>query len=130
MNYNFNKIELPNQNSSVATIYKNFIKNKFIKKKIINLNVKVYKSYFNNFSQKKIKQINFKPKKKFYFYILKFPRFKVNEHNKGRTEYLINSLNFQFLKVSKFINKHHSLKTNDIIIKTKNNISYKKVENN
>lgn len=125
LNYNFNKIELPNQNSSVATIYKNFIKNKFIKKKIINLNVKVYKSYFNNFSQKKIKQINFKPKKNFIFYILKFPRFKVNEHNKGRTEYLINSLNFQFLKVSKFINKHHSLKTNDIIIKTKNNISYK-----
>ena len=89
------------------------------------MNVKVYKSYFNNFSQKKIKQINFKPKKNFIFYILKFPRFKVNEHNKGRTEYLINSLNFQFLKVSKFINKHHSLKTNDIIIKTKNNISYK-----
>ena len=32
LNYNFNKIELPNQNSSVATI-QNFIKNKFIKKK-------------------------------------------------------------------------------------------------
>ena len=67
LNYNFNKIELPNQNSSVATIYKNFIKNKFIKKKIINLNVKVYKSYFNNFSQNKINQINFKPKKNFFF---------------------------------------------------------------
>jgi hypothetical protein len=128
LNFKFNKIEIPRRNSLTAILFKNFIKSKFIKENMKNINQNHYKFNFIKFSKKKIHDIKFQTKDKFILYILKFPRFKVGENNHHRTKYLINYLNFQFMKVDNYINQNSFLKKCNIVIKTKNNITEKETK--
>ena len=125
INFVFNKIELPTKKSLSASILKEFIKPKYNNKNILKIHKKTYQKNFKNFSLKKLSDINFKPKVNFILYILKFPRFKMNERDNERTKYLINYLNFQFVEINNYINKNNVIKNYDIILKTKNNITSK-----
>lgn len=122
LNYRFNKIELPKKNSLTAMLFRNFLKPNFLSNHIMKINLNDYRINFKKFSRKKMNDIKFKPKDNFIFYILKFPRFKVNEDNINRAIYLKNYLNFQFEEVNKFINQRYPLQKKSIIIKTKNNV--------
>jgi hypothetical protein len=128
LNFKFNKVEIPRKNSLTAVLFKNFIKFKFIKKNMNNINQYHYNFNFIEFSKKKINDIKFKAKDRFILYILKFPRFKVGENNHHRAKYLINYLNFQFMKVDDYINQNSILKKCNIVIKTKNNITEKEIK--
>ena len=125
INFVFNKIELPTKKSLSASILKEFIKPKYNNKNILKIHKKTYRKNFKNFSLKELSDINFKPKANFILYILKFPRFKMNDKDNERTKYLINYLNFQFLEINNYINKNNTIKNYDIILKTKNNITSK-----
>jgi len=125
INFVFNKIELPTKKSLSASILKEFIKPKYNNKNILKIHKKTYQKNFKNFSLKELSDINFKPKANFILYILKFPRFKMNDKDNERTKYLINYLNFQFLEINNYINKNNTIKNYDIVLKTKNNITSK-----
>ncbi len=124
LNYVFNKVELTKKKSLAALLFKKLIRIQFQKENMMNIDTKEFNNIFKKFSDKKIKNINFKLNKNFILYVLKFPRFKVDKNDKNRIKYLNDYLNFQFYHVKKYINKNYNFKKNQIIIKTKNNISY------